>query len=666
MASKFTRISAVLIPLLVFGILMVTTFATARIISYLNEEAIYRDLAIAGKQIALRLEEHVATHIKVINMVRDLLESRDLEDPESFDFSVGKVATQFPSIEAIGWIDASGVLVYVAPLEKNRAALGSSLFDHPAAGPVAMRSKETGETLATQPIDLLLGGKGFTTYFPVFQNGEFSGFISGIFSAPKLLGRLLATGGQDNYYLNVTDGDFSLFSHGEIPDRFDRIVQFKFNVIDRIWTLSVAPTAKLLEAKDDGVNFVFVLGIVLSTGLAAALGLLLVRRSAALESRKLWQAIAEQAPIPLFITRASDGQILYATPQAEAMLEVPPGSIIGRRTGEFYNKPEERERIIRLLESQGRVRNLEFDIRSEKGTLLPALLSAQLITFDGVPAVLSGVTDIRTHKLIEQELIAAKEKAEFANRAKSQFLANISHELRTPLNAIIGFSKMMMDKIFGELGARQYAEYVSDIYKSGTHLLAIINDILDFSKIEAGNFELNNHEIDIEETVDWTVNLLDSRIREANIGLSIAIDRSIPALLADERLIRKCLINLISNSVKFTPAEGSIEISATIGDNGEFLVTVSDTGMGIPEDKLKHVMQPFGQADNTLSRGYGGTGLGISMTKSIVELHGGRFELSSQVGVGTTARLCFPRNRILDDPAADLAPEVAGSRDLIG
>lgn len=663
MASKFTRISTILIPLLVFGTLMVTTFATARIISYLNEEAIYRDLAIAGKQIALRLEEHVATHIRVIDMVRSLLESRDLEDPESFDSRVGKVATQFPSIEAIGWIDTNGVLVYVAPLEKNRAALGANIFDHAAAGPVAIRSKETGETLATQPLDLLLGGRGFTIYFPVFQNGEFSGSVSGVFGAPGLLGTLLATGGQDNYYLNVTDGNASLFSHGEVPDRFHRIVQFKFNIIDRIWTLSVAPTAKLLDAKDNGVNFVYVLGIVLSAGLAVSFWLLLVRRSAAMESMKLWQAIAEQAPIPLFITRVSDGQILYATPQAEAMLEVPPGSIVGRFTTEFYSKPEDREEIKRQLEAHGRVRNLEFEIRSEKGKLYPALLSAQTITFDGVPAILSGVTDIRTRKLIEQELIAAKEKAEFANRAKSQFLANISHELRTPLNAIIGFSKMMMDRIFGELGARQYAEYVSDIHKSGSHLLAIINDILDFSKIEAGNFELNDHEIDIEETVDWTVNLLDSRIKEANIGLSIAIDRSLPALLADERLIRKCLFNLISNSVKFTPAEGSIEISATIGDNGEFLVTVSDTGMGIPEDKLKHVMQPFGQADNTLSRGYGGTGLGISMTKSIVELHGGRFELSSQIGVGTTARLCFPSNRILNDTAAGITPVVAGTRD---
>lgn len=656
MASKFTRISTILIPLFVFGTLMVTTIATARIISYLHEEAIYRDLAIAGKQIALRLEEHVATHIKVIDLVRSLLESRDLEDAESFDSRVGKVATQFPSLEAVAWFDTNGVLVYVAPLERNRAALGANLFDHPAAGPVAIRSRETGETLATQPIDLLLGGRGFATYFPVFQNGEFSGFISGVFSAPELLGGLLATGGQDNYYLNVTDGNASLFSHGEVPDRFQRMVQFKFNVIDRIWTLSVAPTAKLLGARDGGVNFVLILGIVLSAGLAVSLWLLLVRRSAVLESRKLWRAIAEQAPIPLFITRVSDGQILYATPQAETMLEVPPGSIVGRYTNEFYNKPEDREKIMRLMEAHGRIRNLEFEIRSEKGKLYPALLSAQSITFGGVPALLSGVTDIGTHKLIEQELIAAKERAEFANRAKSRFLANISHELRTPLNAIIGFSKMMMDRIFGELGARQYAEYVSDIYKSGTHLLAIINDILDFSKIDAGNFELNDQEIDIQETIDWTVNLLDNRIREANIGLSIAIDRSLPALLADERLIRKCLVNLISNSVKFTPAEGSIEISATIEDSGEFLVTVSDTGMGIPEDKLKHVMQPFGQADSTLSRGYGGTGLGISMTKSIVELHDGRFELSSQVGVGTTARLCFPRNRILNDTAAGITP----------
>jgi signal transduction histidine kinase len=251
-----------------------------------------------------------------------------------------------------------------------------------------------------------------------------------------------------------------------------------------------------------------------------------------------------------------------------------------------------------------------------------------------------------------QLLLEAKTKAEIANRTKTEFLANMSHELRTPLNAIMGFSELMKAQMLGPIGNPTYVDYARDIHQSAAHLLQIINDILDLSKVEAGKIELDEQPIDMHALVDTSLRLVGERAHEAGVTVVNEVPPDLPQLFADERLLKQILINLLSNSIKFTDRGGSVRIQARREPTGVIAISVVDTGIGISEEDLPKVMEPFRQADSALSRKYEGTGLGLPLVKSFVELHRGVFELRSQLGVGTTATMRFPRDRVLGEGSA--------------
>ena len=231
-----------------------------------------------------------------------------------------------------------------------------------------------------------------------------------------------------------------------------------------------------------------------------------------------------------------------------------------------------------------------------------------------------------------------------ASRVKVEFLAKISHELRTPLNAIIGFSELMMRDRRG-LANEQYRSYISDIHSSGRHLLDIINDILDFAKAEAGQLVLFESNVDVQQVAQAIERLLGPRARDAGIDLKIRIPAHLPLVWCDERKLKQMLLNLVSNAVKFTPSGGIVEISARLDADG-FVLAVRDSGIGIAEPDLERVLEPFVQAETTLSRRQEGTGLGLALVKSMIEIHGGWLRLESTLGNGTSAELVFPAERI--------------------
>jgi signal transduction histidine kinase len=243
------------------------------------------------------------------------------------------------------------------------------------------------------------------------------------------------------------------------------------------------------------------------------------------------------------------------------------------------------------------------------------------------------------------EAVLARDVAERANEVKSMFLANVSHELRTPLNAIIGFSELMVSEMMGPLGNDKYRSYARDIHDSGSHLLAVINDILDLSKAEAGKLELDESWFQVDEVVVAACRLLSQRAAAAKLTLVVSLAPDSPMLHADERKLKQVIINLLANAIKFTKPGGRVELTVTVTSAGlNFAVT--DTGIGIPAAYLDRVLLPFVQVDNSFSRPHQGTGLGLPLVKAITELHGGRLQLESQEGVGTTVSVLLPLERL--------------------
>ena len=251
-------------------------------------------------------------------------------------------------------------------------------------------------------------------------------------------------------------------------------------------------------------------------------------------------------------------------------------------------------------------------------------------------------------KKTEKDLREAKEQAELASRAKTDFLANMSHELRTPLNSILGFSEILTRETFGPLGTAKYKEYSEDIHASGTHLLSLINEVLDLSKLEAGEFEIIESEIDVVETVNSCVKMVERRSTGEMASVTTEFADGLPRLLGDEMRLKQILLNLLGNAVKFTPPGGNVKVVARICEkSGRHTIEVSDNGVGIAEEDIPKVLEPFGQARDVHTRDHEGTGLGLYLAKSFTEMHGGTLDIVSGLGKGTTVTLRFPKERTL-------------------
>ena len=244
-------------------------------------------------------------------------------------------------------------------------------------------------------------------------------------------------------------------------------------------------------------------------------------------------------------------------------------------------------------------------------------------------------------------------RAQAADRAKSEFLAHMSHELRTPLNAIIGFSDMLLSAPTGS--SEKLAGYIKDINRAGWHLLGVVNDILDLAKIGAGKLDLSETKVDFAALIESSLAMIRGRLEEKRITLERDIDGGLPELHIDELKFKQILLNLLSNAVKFTPAGGRVRV-ATARRPDAFVIAIADNGIGIAADDLPKILVPFTQLDSKVSRKYEGTGLGLPLTKGLVELHGGSLSIESTQGVGTTVTVRLPAERI-----ADSAPHVGNA-----
>ncbi|MGB0576542.1 MAG: PAS domain-containing sensor histidine kinase [Alphaproteobacteria bacterium] len=345
-----------------------------------------------------------------------------------------------------------------------------------------------------------------------------------------------------------------------------------------------------------------------------------------------------------------DGVIVYVNAAAVKLFGARHAEeIIGRNSEDFV--PEnERERLAtrwRMLVANGNVPMEEQQWLRLDGSLVDVEILGIGITWHGKAAALNVIRDISSRVRGRQALIEAKENAEFANRTKSDFLANISHEIRTPLNAIMGFSEVMEKELFGPVGSPRYREYAADIHASGQHLASLINYILDLSKIETGQMRFRRGRVNVVRVVEASLALLKRRAETGEIKLAVRIGKNLPALRGDERRIRQVLFNLVSKASKFTPDGGKVSISASANLQTGLRIRVNDTGIGMKQEDLKTALTPFGQVMISSESDLAGTGLGLPLAKTLVEHHGGSLDLKSKPGEGTKVTLEFPPMRLV-------------------
>ncbi|WP_439813928.1 ATP-binding protein [Zavarzinia sp. CC-PAN008] len=344
------------------------------------------------------------------------------------------------------------------------------------------------------------------------------------------------------------------------------------------------------------------------------------------------------------------GSIEAANAAAARLFGRPIRDLIGRNLSVLLQPPgppgrspaaiHEGDEMDRML---GMARELE-GIRADGGRFAAEVIISE-IPLEDSRRYTAVVRDVSERRAAQEELITARDEARRSNQAKSEFLANMSHELRTPLNAIIGFTEMLEGSFAGPLSPKQ-AEYVGDVLGSAKHLLSIINELLDLARIDTGAASLEESVIDPLNVVSGAARFLDYAMTEKRLAFSVASSAPVQ-LRCDERRMRQMVINLLSNAVKFTPSHGRIEARLNLKDDGALELSVADSGIGIAPTDIALALAPFGQISSPYSRQHQGTGLGLPLTRRLIEMHQGSLRIDSQAGRGTQVTLRFPPDRVV-------------------
>jgi two-component system, sensor histidine kinase and response regulator len=381
------------------------------------------------------------------------------------------------------------------------------------------------------------------------------------------------------------------------------------------------------------------------------------------QSEGLFKAIAETTPVPLAVSRLPEGTVLFANESFARVFGWSLEEVIGMRAGQFYAAPEDRQRVLEEFSGSGLLRDREIQIRRKDGEKVWLAAHFRTTTFRGEAAVLGGFFDLTARKEFEQALQQAKDAAEAATRAKSEFLANVSHEIRTPMNGVLGMTRILLDTPLSE----EQQEYARAVSTSARALLEIIDDILDFSKIEAQRLELEDIAFDLELLVDEAVGLVAEPAQQKGLEVVLEVDPRVPSCVrGDSGRVRQVLLNLLSNAIKFTAA-GHIGVrlqrEETAPDGRVFMrITVEDTGIGVLAEAKDRIFEAFSQADPSTTRRYGGTGLGLAISRQLVQIMGGEFHLTSEPGAGAVFSFRVPFSV---EQEAQPPPSLAGRRVLL-
>lgn len=376
------------------------------------------------------------------------------------------------------------------------------------------------------------------------------------------------------------------------------------------------------------------------------------------EAEKKYRTIVENAAGGIYQV-TPDGQYLSANPAFAKVLGFSSPEEVLRdiqyANETLYVDGNAREKFLINVKESKKSQNAEAQINKKDGSIIWVRENVRAVLDDeGTLLFYEGsMEDVDQRKKAEIALNDAKVQSDLANRAKSEFLTNMSHELRTPLNAIIGFSEIIRNEAFGKLPSKEYKEYAGDIYESGHNLLKVINEILDVSRIEAGQRALQESIVGVKDIFESCLELMDTKIKSNKIRIENKISNSSLSLIGEKHAIKQMLLNVMSNAVKFSPENSLMMLDAELDSKNRLRLSITDTGIGLTDAELEKALSPFGQIETEHSRSKSGTGLGLTLVKSLIELHGGELEIVSQKGIGTTVTLIFPEKRVAKNKERD-------------
>lgn len=373
--------------------------------------------------------------------------------------------------------------------------------------------------------------------------------------------------------------------------------------------------------------------------------------------------------IAVFIIQVKGGQeftVEFVNSYYESTFGVRNADLAGRTIGDLLTEPEAAKVVANYLRcvASGRVEAYDEEIALPTGLFFARTMLTPLRIGGSVVRLIGTTVDLTRRRALELELATARDRAEAANDAKTSFLANMSHELRTPLNAVIGYAELLKSEVLGPLGNEKYSSYAGNIMFAGQHLLEVVSDILDLARLEGGRIDLDEKITELPELLDDVLRL--SKTVNDSTGPTLELGRIVETVRVniDPRLTRQALVNLVSNAQKFTRPGGTIRLGTEILDDGRLCFVVSDTGRGIAAKDLPTALAPFGRVDPVASANTQGAGLGLPITKALVECHGGSLFVNSEPGVGTTVFVVLPTDRVIVPTGFRASPSVEGLKEF--
>lgn len=607
-----------------------------------------------AKLIHLDVENQINLRMRSLERLQTLIRNSDDVEFNSFDSAAHLLNQAFPNLISINLIDRDRVIVRVWPVQENRSAIGRIVGESESILNGLMFSRENDQVYVTPLVNLFQGGQGIVSYFPIFVNGEFTGYLNAVLRVEELrdaLGKALS-GRFDVKIIPSPGADIDTDrQQNEVDSGLTAL--FPVRIKNQEFQLTVKRLVGDSHQAELHSDLIWGFLISLICAISIAVASLLNNRIQRLNA--MLSGILKTPPTAI-IALDPFRRITVFNPSAEAMFLRSSEEMIGQPLDVLIPKSL---RDSHRSHIEGFSKNSEFikimgDWRTIRGVRangqeFPVLVSIGKSYFESGEILTAVLRDMTEEEASQAEILElAKEKgrqaelANAANQAKTMFLAMMSHELRTPLNAIIGFSEMMNAEIFGPIGNEKYKEYSKDIYKSGTMLLDLISDILDLSKAEVGAYQYQMDRISVVAVVKDCVRMMSPLAKEKAIKLLYKESQQDYVINADGRAIKQVLMNLLSNAIKFTRSGGQVLVGAESDpSNRTISIWVSDNGIGISEENLESIGQPFVQVRNSYVANDKGTGLGLAISRKLLEGMGAGMHISSKVGAGTKVTIIF-------------------------